>query len=64
MAMTAFFEILAGEEKADSGHFEWGQTITSEYLPNENEEFFSGEGDTDLVDWLRQYSKEISIAAL
>jgi len=58
MAMTSFFEILAGEEEPDSGHFEWGQTITAEYLPNENEAFFSGEGDTDLVDWLRQYSKD------
>jgi len=58
MAMTSFFEILAGEEQPDSGHFEWGQTITAEYLPNENEAFFSGEGDTDLVDWLRQYSKD------
>lgn len=58
MAMTAFFEILAGNEQPDSGHFEWGQTITSEYLPNENEAFFTGEGDTDLIDWLRQYSKD------
>ena len=58
MAMTAFFEILAGNDEPDSGHFEWGQTITSEYLPNENEAFFTGEGDTNLIDWLRQYSKE------
>ncbi len=58
MAMTAFFEILAGNDEPDSGHFEWGQTITSEYLPNENEKFFTGEGDTNLIDWLRQYSKE------
>jgi ATPase subunit of ABC transporter with duplicated ATPase domains len=35
LAVTKFFEILAGEndEKADSGDFEWGVTITKSYLP-------------------------------
>ena len=28
-AMTAFFEIINGKQQADSGTFQWGQTITS-----------------------------------
>ena len=56
-ALTAFYEILAGKEQADSGTFEFGQTITVSYLPNENEEYFSGDQDMNLIDWLRQYSE-------
>ncbi len=54
--ITTFFEVIAGEQKADSGTIEWGQTITPAYLPNENEEFFTN--DLDLINWLRQYSEE------
>ncbi len=57
-ALTAFFDILAGEDQADSGTIEFGQTITPEYLPNENEHYFSNENDLDLINWLRQYSEE------
>jgi ATPase subunit of ABC transporter with duplicated ATPase domains len=28
-AMTAFFEIINGHQKADSGDYQWGQTITT-----------------------------------
>lgn len=56
MAISAFFEIIIGNEKADSGEFAWGQTITTSYLPNENGKYFSG--DYNLIDWLRQYSVE------
>ena len=35
-AITAFYEILSGKSQADSGTIEWGQTITYDYLPNEN----------------------------
>jgi len=55
-AMTALFEILYGNTKADSGTFTWGQTITTAYLPLENESFF--EKDIKLVDWLAQYSSD------
>ncbi|MEM6725185.1 MAG: ATP-binding cassette domain-containing protein, partial [Bacteroidota bacterium] len=55
---TAIFRILEGELQPDSGVVEFGQTITKSYLPNENEEFFSGAGDLDLINWLRQYSEE------
>jgi ATPase subunit of ABC transporter with duplicated ATPase domains len=33
MAITAFFEILMGNETADNGTFAWGSTITKSYLP-------------------------------
>ncbi|WP_116108445.1 ABC-F family ATP-binding cassette domain-containing protein [Lewinella sp. IMCC34191] len=57
-ALTAFYEVLAGIEKPDSGTIEWGQTITPQYLPNENNDFFTEEvGRLDLVEWLRQYSQ-------
>jgi ATPase subunit of ABC transporter with duplicated ATPase domains len=39
--------------KPDSGKFEWGTTITTAYLPNDNTEFFTG--NLSLLDWLRQY---------
>ena len=53
LAITNFFEIINGNEKADTGKFEWGTTITKAYLPLENNEFFT-EGLT-LIEWLRQY---------
>ncbi len=57
-ALTAFYDVLAGKKEADSGSFEFGQTITVSYLPNENEEYFTNEHDLDLINWLRQYSTE------
>ena len=55
-ALTHFFDVLAGEQKPDSGKITWGITITPQYLPNENEEYFVGSQDRNLVDWLREYS--------
>ncbi len=57
-AMTAFFDVLSGKEAPDSGTIEWGQTITVDYLPNENGEFFEGKNDLSLVDWLWQFTGE------
>ena len=54
---SSLFQILSGVEKSDSGSFNWGQTITMAYVPNENREYFEGV-NLDLVDWLRQYSEE------
>jgi ATPase subunit of ABC transporter with duplicated ATPase domains len=56
IAITTFFEILMGQEQANSGTFAWGSTITKSYLPNENSQFFKS--DDNLIDWLRQYSKD------
>lgn len=56
-ALTHFFEVLAGKITPDTGSINWGVTITPGYLPNDNAEYFMGDHDTDLVDWLRQYSE-------
>ena len=53
LAVTAFFEIINGNEKAEHGKYEWGTTITKAYLPFENQEFFTG--SLPLMDWLRQF---------
>ncbi len=55
-AVTAFFEIITGNDTATGGTFEWGTTITRSYLPNDNSGFFKEE--MILIDWLRQFSKE------
>lgn len=55
MALTAFFQIMAGEIEPDSGKFEYGQTITKAYLPNENAHYFNAQDS--LIDWLREYSE-------
>ncbi len=55
---TAFYEVLSGDQEADEGQIEWGQTITKEYLPNDNSSFFTGDQNQELMDWLRQYSKD------
>ncbi|HNP32271.1 MAG TPA: ATP-binding cassette domain-containing protein [Flavobacterium sp.] len=55
-ATTAFYEILNGNMKADTGSFDWGITTTQSYLPNDNSEFFT-DGSLNLVDWLRQWAK-------
>ena len=57
-AMTALFEIINGNRKADAGSYEWGQTITTAYLPLDNTQFFNT--DLNLVDWLCQYSSDTS----
>lgn len=57
-AMTALFEIINGNRKADEGTYDWGQTITTAYLPLDNSAFFNT--DMNLVDWLCQYSDDSS----
>jgi ATPase subunit of ABC transporter with duplicated ATPase domains len=54
LAVTVLFEILSGERKPDSGSFTYGQTITTAYLPNENEAYFNT--NDSLIDWLKEYS--------
>lgn len=57
-AMTAFFEIINGNVKADAGTYEWGVTITPAYLPLDNTNFFNT--DLNLVEWLGQFSPDTS----
>jgi len=55
IARTTLLKILMGEMEADKGTFKWGVTITKDYLPNDNAEYFEDNG-YNLIDWLRQYS--------
>ena len=59
-AMTALFEIINGNRKADGGTYNWGVTITTAYLPLDNTGFFNS--DLNLVDWLSQYGPGNEVA--
>lgn len=59
-AMTALFEIINGNRKADNGTYKWGVTITTAYLPLDNTTFFNS--DFNLVDWLSQYGPGNEVA--
>ncbi|SEG04648.1 ATPase components of ABC transporters with duplicated ATPase domains [Paenibacillus sp. UNC499MF] len=56
-AKTTLFQILMGETEADEGTYTWGVTTTQAYFPKDNSQYFDGV-DMNLVDWLRQYSKD------
>ncbi|NLX74212.1 MAG: ABC-F family ATP-binding cassette domain-containing protein, partial [Bacteroidales bacterium] len=58
LVTTALFEILNGEIKPDTGHYTWGVTITTAYLPMENSRYF--EGRQTLVEWLSMFSEDTS----
>ncbi len=53
LAVTSFFNIINSDAQAVSGKYEWGTTVTTAYLPVENNEYFTK--DLNLMDWLRQY---------
>ncbi len=55
VALTAFYQILNGKQKPDSGEFTFGTTITTAYIPNDNSEYFAEK--LPLIDWLRQYAQ-------
>lgn len=54
LSLLSFFEIITGGMTADSGKYEWGSTITTAYLPNDNSQYFLDK-DITLMDWLRQF---------
>jgi ATPase subunit of ABC transporter with duplicated ATPase domains len=56
LAISSLFKILVNEMKPDSGTFTFGQTITTAYLPGNNESYF--QSSDNLVDWLRQFAEE------
>lgn len=56
LAITTLFQTLAKERKPDAGGFTFGQTITTAYLPANNESYF--QSNDNLVDWLRQFAAE------
>ncbi|AZB24573.1 MULTISPECIES: ABC-F family ATP-binding cassette domain-containing protein [Chryseobacterium] len=55
LAITEFFEILAGNVEADKGTVAWGVTTNQSHMPLDNTKFF--QEDLSLVDWLRQFTK-------
>lgn len=56
LAVSALFDIICDGQKPAAGSFRWGSTIKAAYFPRDNSKFFTD--DINLVDWLRQYSKE------
>ncbi len=54
--ISSLFDIIAGEAKADSGEYFWGQTTSFSYLARDNNQYFNN--DYNITDWLKQYSKE------
>lgn len=63
IAKTTLFKLLMGELVPTSGEIKWGITISKSYLPNDNTEYFNLD-NMDLVEWLRQYSKDDSATFL
>jgi ATPase subunit of ABC transporter with duplicated ATPase domains len=55
-AKSALFSIIAGEQKADSGDYYWGQTTTFSFFPRENSAFFNS--TLSITDWLKGYSSD------
>jgi ATPase subunit of ABC transporter with duplicated ATPase domains len=56
LVKSTLFQVLAGELAPDAGSFKWGISTIRAYFPKENRKYF--ETDLNLVDWLRQFSKE------
>ncbi|RCX17626.1 ATPase subunit of ABC transporter with duplicated ATPase domains [Anaerobacterium chartisolvens] len=54
---TTLFKILAEELCPDTGDFNWGVTTSRSYFPSDNSKYFDG-ADMNLVDWMRQFSKD------
>lgn len=54
-AVSALFEVLNGEQDATTGTFEFGQTISTAYLPSDNSAFFDNSKE-NLVEWLRNFT--------
>ncbi|WP_418165037.1 ATP-binding cassette domain-containing protein, partial [Alistipes ihumii] len=57
-AVTALMEIIAGNDKPDTGMVEWGVTITPAYLPLNNASFFNNQ--LSILDWIAQFSDDTS----
>ncbi|MCU0415635.1 MAG: ATP-binding cassette domain-containing protein [Cytophagaceae bacterium] len=56
LSLMQFFDVLMGKKEAHGGHYKWGVTTSQSYIPRENGEYFDLE--YNLIDWLRQYSKD------
>lgn len=57
MPKTTLFQVITGETEPEAGEYSWGVTTTQAYFPKDNSAYFDGV-DLNLVEWLRQYSKD------
>ena len=53
---SALFDVIAGEKKAESGGYSWGQTTAFSYFPKENSAFF--DSGLSITEWLKQFSPD------
>ena len=53
---SAFFDIITGNLKQDSGDVYWGQTVTHTYMGIDNSKYF--DNDMNITEWLKQYSPD------
>ncbi|MBO4507857.1 MAG: ATP-binding cassette domain-containing protein [Spirochaetaceae bacterium] len=53
---SAFFDIITGNLKPDSGDIYWGQTVTHTYMGIDNSKYF--DNDMNITEWLKQYSPD------
>lgn len=58
-AVSALFDILVGDDKADSGVVEWGTTINYAYLPLNNAPWVP-RASSRSSSWLAQFSSDTS----
>lgn len=56
---TAFMEVIYGEREKKAGEIHWGKTVTCEFLPKDNNQYFQ-DNDNNLIDWLRNFSEDKS----
>ena len=57
LVTTTLFNILMGLDTPDSGSIKWGVTITKDYMPQDNKEYFTNKG-VNLINWIRDYSED------
>ena len=57
LVLNMLFDVLMGIEEPDEGTFKWGKTITTSYLPVNNDKYFK-DCNLSLINWLKQYSKD------
>ncbi len=57
LAITALLNVLSGEDTDYQGTIQWGVTTSRAAIPNDNQRYFEAQ-DTNLIDWLRQYSPD------
>ena len=55
IVITTLLKTLAGDITPDSGEIKWGSSVIYSYFPKNHDSYFTS--DKNLVDWLRQYSK-------